>query len=361
MCACTTQIFDLALIHHVDDGRIGGPTSGITECVKYLCEYILLEVSSPITAGDSVDFLKRTKVRTELGWVTLPNHTLRLRILEGLGYTGEKTKTLKPAATPGVRRNMTDEDMRKDWRPDTLFRSIGGCGTYLSSDVPNILPASKEIARKFHDPRVSDRHVLARLGRYLSDKGDWGYVNEVIKIGKAKTRLEVYEDASFCGDENSRSSTGITIEATGFQLMRVSQTQPGLPALSSGESELRSLSRSCCCPLYTKQLMHDVGYDCDIVLMADATAALGAAANLNGSRMRHMNLAETFVKKCIRDKIVKTQKIGTKDQKGDLYTKHVDVETMKRLSTRYRDCSDVLLKKGTVLQAEHHCRPEACD
>lgn len=235
VCMYYSPVFDLALIHHVDDGRLGGPMNAINETVKYLCEYILLEVSTAITAGDAVDFLKRTKVRTELGWVTLPNHTLRLRILEGLGYSGEKAKTLKTAPTPGVRRNLTDEDMQKDWRPDSLFRSIGGCGTYLSSDVPNILFASKEIARKFHDPRVGDWHALARLGRYLADKGDFGYVNEVTKIGKAKVRLEVYEDASFCGDENSRSTTGITIEATGFELMRVSQTQPGLPALFSGE------------------------------------------------------------------------------------------------------------------------------
>ena len=87
------------------------------------------------------------------------------------------------------------------------------------------------------------------------------------------------------------------------------------------------------------------GYVVDIVLMADATAALGAAQNLNGSRMRHVKLADTFVKKCIRDKIVKTQKIGTKDQKGDLYTKHVDKDTMLRLSTRYQDCSSVAVKK----------------
>jgi len=97
--------------------------------------------------------------------------------------------------------------------------------------------------------------------------------------------------------------------------------------------------------MYCKQLLVDLGYEVEIVIMADATAALGAAANLNGSRMRHMKLADSFVKKCIRDKIVKTQKIGTKDQKGDLYTKHVDKETMTKLSTRYKNCSDIVVKK----------------
>lgn len=243
-----------------------------------------------ITAGDNVDFLKRTKVRTELGWLTLPNRTLRFRILEGLGYIEEKAKTLKPVVTPGVRWNLTDADMQKDERPDTLFRSIGGWGTYLSSDVPNILYAAKEIARKFHDPRVGDWHALARLGRWLSDKENWGYVNEVLKLGKDKARLEVHEDASFYGDENSRGSTGLTLEVNGFEFKRLHQTQPGLPALSSGASELRSLTLSYCCALYTKQLMYDCGYGCDIVIMVDATAALGAAANLNGSRMRHIIL-----------------------------------------------------------------------
>ena len=51
--------------------------------------------------------------------------------------------------------------------------------TFLSSDVPPIVFASKEIARHFHDPRVGDWHDLARAGRWLVDKGRWAYFNEL--------------------------------------------------------------------------------------------------------------------------------------------------------------------------------------
>lgn len=61
----------------------------------------------------------------ELGWVTLPNKTLRLRVLEGLGYTEEKARTWRAVATQAVKQVFTDEDMQKDARPDTWFRSIG--------------------------------------------------------------------------------------------------------------------------------------------------------------------------------------------------------------------------------------------
>lgn len=38
VCLYYSKTLDLALIHHVGDGGIGGPMSAITDCVKYLCE-----------------------------------------------------------------------------------------------------------------------------------------------------------------------------------------------------------------------------------------------------------------------------------------------------------------------------------
>jgi len=81
------------------------------------------------------------------------------------------------------------------------------------------------------------------------------------------------------------------------------------------------------------------------MLVCDATAALGAASNLNGSRNVHMQLADTFLKKCIRDKLLKTMKVGTKDQEGDLFTEHDDAETPKHLSKRYKPCGESNSKK----------------
>ena len=143
VCMYFLAKLDVVLIHHVDDGRIGGPMSPLSLIVQYMRTYILLEVSDAIIPGDAVEFLKPTKSRTELGCVMLPNKALRLRILEGLGYTEEKARTLRAVATPGVKRVFTDEDMQKDVRPDTLFMSIGGCSMYLSSDMPSILYAGK--------------------------------------------------------------------------------------------------------------------------------------------------------------------------------------------------------------------------
>lgn len=80
-------------------------------------------------------------------------------------------------------------------------------------------------------------------------------MDEVSGTGKQKYLALTFEDASFCGDENSRSSTGITIEVGGFELLRLSQAQPGLPALSSGESDVHSLTRACCCAPYVQKLL----------------------------------------------------------------------------------------------------------
>ena len=113
-----------------------------------------------------------------------------------------------------------------------------------------------------------------------------------------------------------------------------------LPAIASGEAELRALSRAACLGLYVKAILKDLGVpDAKVRLACDASAALGAAKNLNASRMRHLNIADKFIRKCKRDKLVTTCKVKTDEQKADLYTKHVSKETLAKLGTRFQDVS----------------------
>ena len=87
-------------------------------------------------------------------------------------------------------------------------------------------------------------------------------------------------------------------------------------------------------------MIKDLGVpDAKVKRACDASAALGAAKNLNASRMRHLNIADKFICKCKRDKLVATSKVKTEDQKADLYTKHVSMEILAKLGTRFQDVS----------------------
>ena len=70
-----------------------------------------------------------------------------------------------------------------------------------------------------------------------------------------------------------RSTTGVLIKLAGLRIMAVSNTQPGLPALSSGESELGSFCRGCTEGLCVKNVAQEMGLSLSLGVGSDATAA----------------------------------------------------------------------------------------
>ena len=115
-------------------------------------------------------------------------------------------------------------------------------------------------------------------------------------------------------------------------------TQPGLPALSSGESELRSLTRAGCEGVYVKHVLAEFGLESTIKIAGDASAALSAASKLSGGRMRHLKGCDAFIKQLVKRKVVRLEKIGTKENAGDILTKHVSKDVIIALThkTGYR-------------------------
>ena len=145
-------------------------------------------------------------------------------------------------------------------------------------------------------------------------------------------------DSDCQGDEDSRSTSGAHIEVNGFVLSHYSTTQPGLLALSSGESELRSLTRAGCEGVYVKHVLAEFGLESTIKIAGDASAALSAASKLSGGRMRHLKGCDAFIKQLVKRKVVRLEKIGTKENAGDLLTKHVSKDVIIALThkTGYR-------------------------
>ena len=260
------------------------------------------------------------------------------------------SQKIKAVDTPGVRRSNKEIDDTLDERPDSAYRSNVGSLIYYSGDVEPIAFAVKELARKLHAPKANDWMDLARCTKFLVGKEDFAVWSEVIgKVGEHRRGdtfiIDGYVDAGFCGDENGRSTTGGRIEINGFKIGHLSQTQPGLPALSSGEAELRALTRMICCCMYVQQLGKDIGMTLKIRMWCDATAAMSAASSLNNTRMRHLRLADQFCRNAVRMKLVALHKIAGENQKADITTKHVTAEVMKRFSSEWRDSSNLVRRE----------------
>jgi hypothetical protein len=57
--------------------------------------------------------------------------------------------------------------------------------------------------------------------------------------GKLKDVLTEVDADHASKFDDRKSTTGVRVKLSGFLVLEASNTQPGLPALSSGESELR--------------------------------------------------------------------------------------------------------------------------
>ena len=126
------------------------------------------------------------------------------------------------------------------------------------------------------------------------------------------------------------STSVVRAMINGFVLGHSSTTQPGLPALSSGEAELRAMTRAACDGLYVQEVLKEMGIAAELVLEGDATAALGCATKLSDGRVRHLKTADSFIKQLTKRKLCRLEKIGTKQNASDVLTKHVTNDTLKR-------------------------------
>ena len=123
-------------------------------------------------------------------------------------------------------------------------------------------------------------------------------------------KIRTQMDSNWASDEDGRSTTGVRILVNGFKVAHISQPQPGLPSLSFGESELRSMTRASTESLFAQTVLAEVGIDASIKLETDASAACQPAARMSGGRMKHLCLADKFVRKLIKTKIMKLGKTG---------------------------------------------------
>lgn len=108
----------------------------------------------------------------------------------------------------------------------------------------------------------------------------------------------------------------------------------GLPAMSSGESELRAMARAISERLHAQQVLQEMGGKVRVVIMSDATAALSNAARLGPGRIRHLGVSVGFVKDAVRTCRVILRNVASAENDADLHTKHMKREVFEAICTR---------------------------
>ena len=162
------------------------------------------------------------------------------------------------------------------------------------------------------------------------DKGDYAVEASTDVVFPHKHVVQIKVDANWAADDDGRSTTGVRVSVNNYRICHISQTQPGLPSLSSGESELRAATRGACEGIYVKKVLTEFGIEAEIEMDTDASAAYQAASKMSGGRLRHLEVADKFIRQAVKRKLLKLHKTGTLENSSDIHTKHVDKDTLAR-------------------------------
>jgi hypothetical protein len=230
-----------------------------------------------------------------------------------------------------------DEEQELGPEEASRYRLAVGSLIYAAGIRTDILYTVKELARGMSKPRKIDWMDLTRLGKYLLGTQDMVAKKEVPKATKIVDKVsdiksaydgdwnvEVYSDADWaCVRADYRSTSGLVLKWCGCLVFAASRRLPGLPALSSGESELRALTRGVTEGIHTRRVLNEFGIDVKVRVKSDAQAALCNAAKLGPGRMRHLMTSATFVEDAVRRRMVILEKVGTDSNIADPMTKHL--------------------------------------
>ena len=287
-------------------------------------------------------FLKRTIRVTAKGWEYEADVKHVKALIERYQLDTNDAKT---ALTPGIHEKHEEvafetEEERDAFDPplvppaDTEHRAGVGTASFLAGDRIDIKFPVKEIQRDGAKPRQSSVKKMKRLVRYL--KRVPRFVNFYRWQRFTKDRLRTMQtavDADHAGCLRTRKSTTCCIIRIGNHVIQdVSVTQPGLPALSSGESEYRAAIRATVESLYIQNLMKFLRILTKIDVETDSSAAKGTAGRLGaGRKLRHLETAYFFLQDLVKSGVVVMKKVKGTEQIADIGTKHLSWAVMSKL------------------------------
>ena len=157
------------LLIHVDDLLFAGEQQYIDEDLPAMRKSFEISSQYLTTPGSSFQFLRRTYEMTPNGLKILPGKYAE-SMIEAYEEVMDKAKVQKLPRT----QEMLEPDGTSYLSPElaSLYRSIVGCGMYLSQERPDVAFTMKELASSMANPTTGSVRKLSRLIGYL--KGTLG-------------------------------------------------------------------------------------------------------------------------------------------------------------------------------------------
>ena len=125
-------------------------------------------------------------------------------------------------------------------------------------------------------------------------------------------------DADHAGCLRIRKSTSGAVVMWGPALLKAWSRTQTLIALSSGGSELVAVAKVASDPMGIQSVLTDFGVKVKIEIHSEATAAIGICKRQGLGRVRHLAIADLWMKQRIRSRELKLFKLLGKDNPSEL-------------------------------------------
>ncbi len=325
---------------YTDDSLLAGPDKAeIDKIIDKLQRKAKLSITME---GDLADFRGVSIDRRSDGTIHLLQPHLIDQILGNLRLNGTNVKSRSTLAASS--KLLTRHSESEPFDNLCNYRLLIGKLNYLKKATrSNIVYTVHQCARFVSDPKKERGHAVRWLGRYLLGTRDKGTIMRPM----TDKDLEVFVDASICGDwdpkeattdrDTARSRHGYVLNYAGCPLLWKSQLQTEV-ALSSTKSEYTGLSYALRDAIPVMELLKEIkkrGYPISKTqarvhcrVFEDNSGALKMArVHKYRPRTKQLNVKLHHFRDYVKRKEISIHHIRTNDQPADFLTKRLNEES----------------------------------
>jgi ribonuclease HI len=225
--------------------------------------------------------------------------------------------------TPAIKHPLLDSTGLNTKFP--YLEAVGSLMYLAISTRPDIRYAVDYVAQRSSNPSDRDVRAVKRIFRYLRGTMELGLIYRRVKENNA-FKLQIYTDAAFDVNENSKSQTGYLIKLGDCTIYATSKKQP-IIAQSSCEAEyiaMTEASNECIAIRYLLKELLSNSFNDQITLYTDSQAAIQGANSIKPSSIRHINRRLNVIKDRIANGILHLIYLETTKQIADMLTKPLD-------------------------------------
>jgi hypothetical protein len=275
----------------------------------------LMKIFDLRALGETKAFLGMEILRDkEAGIIQITQRRMAADLAERFGMSDAKPRSLP--VSPSVKLIAGTDNLDPDVYP---YAELVGGLLYLSTCTrPDIAQAVGALSRYMSKPTMEHWTAAKGVLRYVI-----GTANTSLTFSAAKPELEIYCDADYAGDiDTRRSTTGYVILMQGGAVSWSSRLQPTV-AMSTTEAEYMAAAAVTKEALWLRTLLEDLGSPTKtMTIKCDNQGAIKLVKNpIASQRTKHIDVMHHFVREHVASGSIVFEYCDTQRMVADIFTK----------------------------------------